>query len=339
MSTALLRLAAMTVFLLASATDSMKIDDTDRNNRLFQRDSAAATGTEELRCYCNLSECIINGYMCKSSGAGCFSELERSEIGLYVLKGIYGCLDLLPLNKSCDDILKTGPDVDPYHCCTQDMCNDNIAMSLGTNKYFSLPATLKEESGSTDPINDTRTVWLRRNTSVLSNTEMEWFETMTLFVPICGAVALLLLIFIAFKLLKSSNSLDDGSLVSKIRPNKMNYGFTILPNGGGAAGQDDLHRTSANGYHKCLLQSKMRPTDVYRPTTYVFAGVAPAEKNAANANANAANRIDLTKHSLIAPVNCHYEQPASPPPMYTALDTDSHNNNNNNNTQPGGRRI
>ncbi|XP_050530326.1 uncharacterized protein LOC126899418 [Daktulosphaira vitifoliae] len=321
MSTVFLHLTAVTAFL-ATASECLKIGDD--KNKLFQKEPTVTNTDTELRCYCNLSECIVNGYMCKSSGAGCFSELEVSDTGLYVLKGIYGCLDLLPLNKSCDEILKT--DVDPYHCCTQDMCNDNNAiMSLGTKKYFSLPSALKDESNV--QTNNTRTVWQRRNTAMISNTEMEWFETMTLFVPICGAVALVLLVFIAIKLLKSNSSLDDGSLVSKIRPNK-NYGFTILPNGRGS-GPGGVHNTmkvSSNGYHKCV-QSKMLPSDVYRPTTYVFAVPTTAEKNAAYANAN---HIDLAKHSLIAPVNCcHYEETlsAQSPPQYTPVDTNNKNNN------------
>ncbi|KAK3908179.1 BMP and activin membrane-bound inhibitor-like protein [Frankliniella fusca] len=45
-----------------------------------------------VRCYCNLPACITTGYMCKSAGRGCFSDLV-DHVDVY--RARHGCLDLL----------------------------------------------------------------------------------------------------------------------------------------------------------------------------------------------------------------------------------------------------
>lgn len=45
-----------------------------------------------MRCYCNLPACITTGYMCKSAGRGCFSDLVDH---VDVMRARHGCLDLL----------------------------------------------------------------------------------------------------------------------------------------------------------------------------------------------------------------------------------------------------
>ncbi|XP_034249127.1 uncharacterized protein LOC117649996 [Thrips palmi] len=46
----------------------------------------------DVRCYCNLPACITTGYMCKSAGRGCFSDLV-DHVDVY--RARHGCLDLL----------------------------------------------------------------------------------------------------------------------------------------------------------------------------------------------------------------------------------------------------
>jgi len=48
--------------------------------------------TGDVRCFCNLPVCVTTGYMCKSQGAGCFSDLEDYPD---VYKARHGCLEML----------------------------------------------------------------------------------------------------------------------------------------------------------------------------------------------------------------------------------------------------
>ena len=48
--------------------------------------------TGDVRCFCNLPVCVATGYMCKSQGGGCFSDLEDYPD---VYKARHGCLEML----------------------------------------------------------------------------------------------------------------------------------------------------------------------------------------------------------------------------------------------------
>lgn len=52
---------------------------------------------ENVRCFCNLPQCVTTGYMCKSSGGVCFSDLQdHPHPRSTVYGGRHGCAELLP---------------------------------------------------------------------------------------------------------------------------------------------------------------------------------------------------------------------------------------------------
>ncbi|KAJ8984981.1 hypothetical protein NQ317_016892 [Molorchus minor] len=52
-----------------------------------------------VTCFCNLPSCVTTGYMCKSIGGGCFSDLLDQPAATAphssVYRGRHGCLELL----------------------------------------------------------------------------------------------------------------------------------------------------------------------------------------------------------------------------------------------------
>ncbi|KAG8332797.1 hypothetical protein J6590_015625 [Homalodisca vitripennis] len=79
----------------------------------------------EIRCYCNLPECITTSYMCKSEGLGCFSDiLAFSDVN----KASHGCLDLLQSGRQdqCQNEPSSRSVAQPRSlllCCYRDLCN------------------------------------------------------------------------------------------------------------------------------------------------------------------------------------------------------------------------
>lgn len=65
----------------------------------------------DVRCYCNLPACITTGYMCKSAGRGCFSDLV-DHVDVY--RARHGCLDLLDSDRQqqCKNQPRPPPDQD-----------------------------------------------------------------------------------------------------------------------------------------------------------------------------------------------------------------------------------
>lgn len=63
-----------------------------------------------MRCYCNLPACITTGYMCKSAGRGCFSDLV-DHVDVY--RARHGCLDLLDSDRQQQCKNQPRPPSDP----------------------------------------------------------------------------------------------------------------------------------------------------------------------------------------------------------------------------------
>ncbi|VVC27293.1 Hypothetical protein CINCED_3A001250 [Cinara cedri] len=127
-----------------------------------------------IRCYCNLPVCLTatGGMPVCHTRQGCYSRIQMSVSELtgpsqvadpttptttttiqsipdefderlimsnmdHVINGAYGCLDLLPTNQTCNDMLKVSEDSEfpalpsvnssetlhAYRCCQNDMCN------------------------------------------------------------------------------------------------------------------------------------------------------------------------------------------------------------------------
>lgn len=168
---------------------------------------------EYVRCFCNLPACISTGYMCKSSGGGCFSELlDQANQGDY--KGIHGCLELLNdrnQRKWCENNPTSSTSKSHYRkklhskslllCCYHDMCNH--ADSPET-KVLLNDTVLGAISNETDN-RIVETVGTKQDSTLYTESEV-WFRAATIAVPICGAVILLALILLAVKLLRTESS-------------------------------------------------------------------------------------------------------------------------------------
>ena len=115
-----------------------------QNDALERRSKAPG---REVRCYCNLPDCVSQGYLCR--GSGCFTELPQ-PVGLkhppnqQLINGrsehaaVYsGCLD----DGSVDRLCLRG-----RMCCEQDLCNhvDSPAVRARLNRTLqgNAPMTL-----------------------------------------------------------------------------------------------------------------------------------------------------------------------------------------------------
>ncbi|XP_019874280.2 uncharacterized protein LOC109602362 [Aethina tumida] len=171
--------------------------------------------TDYVRCYCNLPACVSTGYMCKSRGGGCFSDLldhsassSSSSGRSTVYRGRHGCVELLPeidQKARCDNHYENSKPYKFKHpkslfvCCRHDMCNHVENPQTKNILNSTLFGHILEDSS-----NDPRQVTGHQETLLYSNSEV-WFRAATIAVPICGAVILFVLIALAVKILKSEN--------------------------------------------------------------------------------------------------------------------------------------
>ncbi|KAF5306976.1 hypothetical protein FQR65_LT07198 [Abscondita terminalis] len=180
---------------------------------------------EYVRCFCNLPACISTGYMCKSSGGGCFSEVV--DQGDY--KGLHGCLELLNdrnQKKRCENYPTTTTSnqkkldsKSPLLCCYHDMCNhaDSPETKVLLNNTF---------LGATNNETDNRVIeniGAKQDPALYTESEV-WFRAATIAVPICGAVILLALILLAVKLLRTESSNNQSQ---KQKLGILPYSFTV----------------------------------------------------------------------------------------------------------------
>jgi hypothetical protein len=133
--------------------------------------------------------------MCKSQGAGCFSDFEDYPD---VYKARHGCLEMLDRVRQ-DQCHQQGSGRSPSQmlwCCHKDMCNhiDSPENKLRFNDSF---------SGSILNTSEDR-LYLNGATQTpasYSNNEV-WFKAATIAVPICGTLILFILIVLAVKILR-----------------------------------------------------------------------------------------------------------------------------------------
>ncbi|XP_050510550.1 uncharacterized protein LOC126887198 [Diabrotica virgifera virgifera] len=168
---------------------------------------------EYVRCFCNLPSCILTGYMCKSSGGGCFSDVIVPGNDD---KGRHGCLEFLEEKYRCHGksginerttIRRKENSKSHLMCCHHDMCN-----------HIESPQTLNIINNTLlddQSAEETEIKYPQRQEPVLYSDSEVWFRAATIAVPICGAVILFVLIALAVKILKSEH---QNSVINKLGP-------------------------------------------------------------------------------------------------------------------------
>ncbi|XP_046389455.1 uncharacterized protein LOC124158420 [Ischnura elegans] len=193
--------------------------DADGSRRILVLRPAA-----DIRCYCNLPRCVTTGYMCKSASGACFSDLaDRADVEL----ATHGCIELLPSSRrgvchvttstpreepaprNCTDCggnsevdLGSGGRVRQPNtsqmlllCCHSDMCNHidspQIRLRL-TNDSLFVGSSGSQHAGAVE----------NGAAPALYSGHDGWFRVATIVVPICGSFILIMLIFVAFKILR-----------------------------------------------------------------------------------------------------------------------------------------
>ncbi|XP_045475447.1 BMP and activin membrane-bound inhibitor homolog isoform X2 [Harmonia axyridis] len=200
-----------------------------------------------VRCFCNLPSCVHTGYMCKSSGAGCFFDLWEGTGHPTGYRGRHGCLELINTKETqCTNDRETirtnkkNSSKRYIHCCSQDMCNhmDSPQTKFLINSTFHGTTVRRENMHNHRPIG-------------YSNSEV-WFRAATIAVPICGAVILFVLIALAIRILRNER---HNSLNYKLGPSM------YIPH---------VPTREKYCYHHYDYQKKQIPrahNPIYRPTT------------------------------------------------------------------------
>ncbi|CAD7087830.1 unnamed protein product [Hermetia illucens] len=213
----------------------------------------------DIRCFCNLPQCITTSYVCRTersgSNSGCFSEINN-PINKAATR--HGCVELLKKENRtlCDNVpqketFRRNRDKDfevLFLCCQDDMCNhvdspanQKLTMELSDQKK----GEETQHTGGETPENiNLQNIPLLSSHGVTQNDAM--FRVATIAVPIFGAVIFFVLIAVAIKILRGdrtsyvSSKLDTiGEVAGKlpldqeaqgpkqyIHSNKINYNFS-----------------------------------------------------------------------------------------------------------------
>ncbi|XP_023721022.1 uncharacterized protein LOC111871871 isoform X2 [Cryptotermes secundus] len=149
----------------------------------------------DIRCFCNLPPCVSTGYMCKSEGGGCFSDLEDYSD---VYKARHGCLEMLDgvRQDQCHQPGSSRSLSQMLWCCHKDMCNhiDSPENKLRFNDSF--PGSILNTS------EDRLYLSGAAQTPAGYNSNEVWFKAATIAVPICGTLILFILIALAIRILR-----------------------------------------------------------------------------------------------------------------------------------------
>ncbi|XP_014252810.1 BMP and activin membrane-bound inhibitor homolog [Cimex lectularius] len=254
---------------------------------------------QEIRCYCNLAECVETSYLCKSESLGCFSDLTSSTD---FNKASHGCLELLPRerNHGCQN-LPGAPKGLPQNtlllCCKEDLCN-HVDSPETRNKFNETIHAVAAVHANNDEAQMLKGPTSRR--PGYSSHEV-WFKAATIAVPICGALILLMLILLAVKILKT----DPQTHPPKLR--------------GKGGGSPNLLSVVA---HNPSADTNMNPAVKKLPLLYRQNDCsmpegekpAPQEKNEANDKLNRSpDLIDFHLHKVSNRAPCNLYQPLLPP--------------------------
>lgn len=228
-------------------------------------------------CFCNMPDCVMTNYMCRSDGMGCFSDLNDNQD---FSQAVHGCLDFLSWDKgrSCQNVPAsgTGKEGSLLLCCHEDMCN-HVDSPEAREKYNETILAVRSQLRLGD---DGERV-------EYTDQDALWFRAATVAVPIFGALILLILIFLALKILRT----DPQSLQPKLR---------VGPNTRVMMGTNNPHMDTGAKKLPLLYQHNDCTSRAQ-------------EKNEANAKLNSpATLLDLHKSSQRAPCNLYQPLIQSP---------------------------
>ncbi|XP_048403909.1 BMP and activin membrane-bound inhibitor (Xenopus laevis) homolog a [Stegostoma tigrinum] len=153
----------------------------------------------EIRCYCDASNCVATGYMCKSELSACFSRLLDPQNTNSPLT--HGCLDTMSNSanichaKRSQNHTGTWPMLE---CCHEDMCNYR-----GLQDVLSHPGSETSDQGARYHQDSSKNL-ITRVQEFTSSKEL-WFRAAVIAVPIAGGLILVLLIMLALRMLRSEN--------------------------------------------------------------------------------------------------------------------------------------
>lgn len=254
----------MTVLLADSMAASMNYDG--RSSQLLPNmdDNIANVPNpviktkDELRCHCNLPVCVATGYMCKSAMGMCFSEIvDRSDLS----KSRHGCLELLtsdnveachnePSSSSAQHLHSQRPLV---LCCQDDLCNlsaqqvqlrfnsalrnrngsSSSAVAAAAAAATAAAAAAKSSSSSVGL--EFRTVAMETRLYGDMNagaghatTKDLWLKAATIAVPIAGGFILVLLVFLAIRMLRRDRECATDYLPTQRNDFQMPWGKAQL---------------------------------------------------------------------------------------------------------------
>jgi hypothetical protein len=156
-----------------------------------------ATALGDTRCFCNLSQCVQTGYMCKSVGpnAACYSEY----LGPKLSDVHHGCIEKLPLKlhdicgQSAEVARESGsqrllPSRFPsLLCCQNDMCN--YVGKLDMNIMSQHQSNQSKDSYD-------------QSSQAHSWPDMWWFKVAVIAVPTVLSFVLVALVLLARQLLR-----------------------------------------------------------------------------------------------------------------------------------------
>ncbi|CAG9859873.1 unnamed protein product [Phyllotreta striolata] len=269
--------------------------------------------TEYVRCFCNLPNCIMTGYMCKSSGGGCFSKINQTNND----NSQHGCLELLKEKYKCHG--KAAPHErttfrrkenarSHLMCCHHDLCNHiespqtkNLINSTALDEYVEEVDNKYEQ---------------KQETFLYSDSEV-WFRAATIAVPICGAVILFVLIALAIKILKTEH---QNSALDKLGPPLYIQPIAHHKYPKGRQNQDNFHQTydsllqkdyviSPHNNYYCSNAEDFR-LQLHEPLIQCESSTSGEEKNSIQARYNLVN-CEVSGKSIIMEIEKE-KPPCSP---------------------------
>ncbi|CAH1396628.1 unnamed protein product [Nezara viridula] len=258
-----------------------------------------------------MPDCVTTNYLCRSDGMGCFSDLNDNQD---FSQAVHGCLDFLSWDKgrTCQNVPAsgTGREGSLLLCCHEDMCN-HVDSPEAREKYNETILDRRKLLNDTPELSvrcrqisrmlpvavddDLKAFTVRSQLRLgeegerveYTDQDALWFRAATVAVPIFGALILLILIFLALKILRT----DPQSLQPKLR---------VGPNTRVMIGSNNPHIDTGAKKLPLLYQHN----DCTSRTQ---------EKNEANAKLNSpATLLDLHKSSQRAPCNLYQPLIQSP---------------------------
>ncbi|KAG5850479.1 BMP and activin membrane-bound inhibitor (Xenopus laevis) homolog a [Anguilla rostrata] len=209
----------------------------------------------EIRCYCDATQCVATGYMCKSEQNACFTKLLDPQNTNSPLT--HGCLDpMVNVADVCSP--RTAGDLtggsSKMECCHEDMCNYRGLHDLAQNRGDS-----SDQGGRYPPENGRNLITRMQE---LASAKEVWFRAAVIAVPIAGGLILVLLIMLALRMLRSENKRLQDQRQQML--SRLHYSFHGHHAKKGHVTKLDLEcMVPVTGHENCCLTcDKMRQADL-----------------------------------------------------------------------------